>query len=278
MTRYGISSLNDMKLSTVEQIRADPESQLSQAEAHLLSDVSIKEYRNRVRAACINILAKAGSANNHLVFISHYKREAGTEAALMSEELQKMINQDPGQAGHGLSNPVFLDSEDLRDLNQLKQHVRLSHNLLLLLTPGILSRPWCLVEIVTAIKAGVRVVPVEVNRKDFDFEFPDDDYFAATREGKALDKSSLQLLDEEGIDNETLEVCLRHVFMRIALPFSPHRTQAVRQAELRDILKGCSLRKELEDEMDGYFLGSAALSGSEQGLHQFGPTTEDDAR
>ena len=34
----------------------------------------------------------------------------------------------------------------------------------LLLTPGLLSRPWCLLEIVTAIDSGVVIVPVEVQR------------------------------------------------------------------------------------------------------------------
>jgi hypothetical protein len=245
MGRYGIKCLNDLKLSTIEAIRGDPEVQLSQQEWQVLSDVSIKEFRRKMKRVCTQVLAKSGDENNHLVFISHYKMEAGTEAALMQEDMNKIISEDPGNPGHDLKAPVFLDSEDLRDLNDLKHHVSRSHNVVLLLTPGVLSRPWCLVEIVGAMKAGVRIVPVEVQRKDLSFSYPDEVYFKRIRTGKGLDAGALRLIHREGIDNQTLETALRQVFMRIALPFSPHKTARVRQAELQDILKQCSFREDL---------------------------------
>merc|ERR1712176_267839 len=101
----------------------------------------------------------------------------------------------------------------------------------LLLTPGIHSRPWCIVEIVSAVKLGVRIVPVEVQRKGLAFRYPDEGYFKKVRAGKTVDERARKFLHREGIDDETFESALRQVFMRIALPFSPHKTHAIRKAE-----------------------------------------------
>ena len=38
---------------------------------------------------------------------------------------------------------VFLDSDDLKDLSQLQQHVRHSDVFVLLQTKHVLERPWC---------------------------------------------------------------------------------------------------------------------------------------
>ena len=62
-----------------------------------------------------------------------------------------MIQADLLNPAHDFRSPVFLDSEDLVDLLTLKEHVQNSHNLMLLLTNNVLLRPWCLVEIVTAL-------------------------------------------------------------------------------------------------------------------------------
>ncbi|CAK0893777.1 unnamed protein product [Prorocentrum cordatum] len=39
---------------------------------------------------------------------------------------------------------------------------------------------------------------------------------------------------------DDLEKALRHVFRKIAVPFSPHKSQNVREAELTDILNRCT--------------------------------------
>jgi hypothetical protein len=64
-------------------------------------------------------------------FLSHFKREAATEARM----LQQVLTDD-------LQCPVFIDSDDLKDLNRLQQHVRESDVLVLLLTTSFLTRPW----------------------------------------------------------------------------------------------------------------------------------------
>ena len=70
----------------------------------------------------------------------------------MHEDLERMIRDDTSNCATELMNPVFLDSESLSDLATLSSHVQNSRYLMLLLTPGFLSRPWCLAEIVHAIR------------------------------------------------------------------------------------------------------------------------------
>lgn len=259
--KYGVKCLNDLKLSIIEQLRADPEVQLSQQEWQVLSEYSIKEYRRKIKRATTLILQKTTVGDDqHLIFLSHYKVEAGTEAALMQEDLVRLIHSDTDTPGHDLKLPVFLDSEDLRDLSQLKHHVNRSHNLFLLLTPNVLKRPWCLIEIVEARRHNVRVVPIEVQRPGLTFRYPDEVYFKRMASGQELDKGATELLQREGIALAEVEGVLRQVFQAIAKPFSPHKTKEIRQAELRDVLKLCQLKK------DGS--GSGALSNARSSSHR----------
>eukprot|EP00427_Karlodinium_veneficum_P031234 CAMPEP_0169191634 /NCGR_PEP_ID=MMETSP1016-20121227/5179_1 /TAXON_ID=342587 /ORGANISM="Karlodinium micrum, Strain CCMP2283" /LENGTH=147 /DNA_ID=CAMNT_0009267907 /DNA_START=88 /DNA_END=528 /DNA_ORIENTATION=+ len=87
----------------------------------------------------------AEDGTRHFIFLSHFKEEAGTEATLMQGCLASFAEDCYEEC-----TSVFLDSEDLTDLSGLQEHVINSKNLVLLLTPGVLYRPWCLVEIVTA--------------------------------------------------------------------------------------------------------------------------------
>merc|ERR1712046_379437 len=111
--------------------------------------------------------------------------EAGTEAALIRSEIENIIAGDPPHLGNRFDTPVFLDSEDLRNVDELKTEVHNSHNLVLLLTHSILSRPWCLVEIVTAVRDRVAVVPVLVTKPGLpNFKFPDDDFYKQMLDGE----------------------------------------------------------------------------------------------
>merc|ERR1712032_422791 len=181
------------------------------------------------------------SSHHHYIFISHHKAGGGTEATLMQEALERMIDQDPEIPGHGMVAPVFLDSEDLSDLTDLKAHVRNASNLVLLLTEEVLKRPWVLVEIVTAYQTGVNIVPVEIyKREDKSFKYPGEEFYKKLREGGLLTEAEINMIGAEGITVEDLEKALRHVFKKIAVPFSPHKSQLVREAELTDILRRCT--------------------------------------
>jgi len=247
MGRHGIVSLSDLKLATVEAMRSDPEVHLRQDEERILSESAVNAFRRRMMRATTRLLEN-GEASHHYVFISHYKAEAGSTAALMQDMLMRMLKEKPDEdVSSNMEAPVFLDSEDLKDLSDLKRHVAMSHNLVLLLTRGVLTRPWCLLEIVTATKAGAQVLPVKVDEPGEGFEFPDDAFYERLQSGRVLDRSCMKFLQSEGIDATDLTRALRQVFRKIAVPFSPHKTANIRTAELSDLLKECKLRVRATD-------------------------------
>jgi len=99
-------------------------------------------------------------------FLSHYKVEAGAEARYLKDSLDKM-----------LSCPAYLDSSALADLRELfVSGVRPSEVLVLLLTKGLLARPWCLLEVREAVRLQKPIVLLELKGPGQSFSF--DDAFA----------------------------------------------------------------------------------------------------
>jgi len=182
---------------------------------------------------------------DHFLFISHFKEEAGTEATLMWDGLEALINADPGLTGHEYQHPVFIDSEDLDDLSRLLEPVKGSVCVVLLLTPRVLSRPWCLIELVTAANYGVRIVPVEVQRPGIQYAYPDAAFYQKLLDGSVIAKGGQALLERHHISLEQVVDVLEQVFLKIALPFSPHKSGNVRQAELMDIIRRAQNRSSM---------------------------------
>merc|ERR1712048_833244 len=181
--------------------------------------------------------------SQHLVFLSHYKVEAGTEAALIFSEIDVLIEESPSHVGNRFDVPVFLDSENLRDIDQLGQHVRQSHNVVLLLTEKLLTRAWCLVEIVTAVRERVALVPVLVDKPgQGPFQFPDNVFYQKMSEGTLLDLDAIKLLSNCDIELSDVCRCVKEVFRNIALPYAPHQSACVRQAQVKAILSNCRLK------------------------------------
>jgi hypothetical protein len=85
--------------------------------------------------------------NKYAAFISHMKTESAMEARFVQEWIEDKLEA-----------PVFLNSDDLKDLSQLVKHVRNSAVLLLVQSKSCLTRPHCLVELITAIKYDVPIV------------------------------------------------------------------------------------------------------------------------
>ena len=91
------------------------------------------------------------AGKGYRAFISHMKAEGAMEARFLQTELESILRER-----------VFLDSDDLRSLHKLCDHVLESRCLVLLQTRAVLTRPYCLLELLTAIEHGVPIVGVTV--------------------------------------------------------------------------------------------------------------------
>lgn len=96
--------------------------------------------------------------SGYLAFVSHMKVEAAMEARFIQIELETL---HPDEL-------VFLDSDDLRDLTKLIHHVKSSRCLILVQTRKVLTRPYCIIEILTAIECRIPIVCVTVAGKPND--------------------------------------------------------------------------------------------------------------
>lgn len=120
-----------------------------------------------------------------------------------------------------------------------------SHNLVLLLTPGVLTRPWCIVEIVTAVRQQINLVPVRIVRDGINFCYPDDAFYDNILKGGYYDTSTTDMLKKEGIELPEVVESIRKVFVKIAVTFSPHKPTKIRQAEIDDILNRCEVKQSM---------------------------------
>merc|ERR1712216_220181 len=121
-------------------------------------------------------------------------------------------------------------------LKQLQHLVRNSANLVFMCTTNVLSRPWCLVEIVTAMEAGIPILPLTVQKPGNDFTFPDSNFYDRLLRGEIFDSSAMETMRHCGMDLQQVSAAIRHVFMTIALPYSPHKSKLMREAELKAVL------------------------------------------
>merc|ERR1712187_845230 len=109
-----------------------------------------------------------------------------------------------------------------------------------MLTKGVLLRPWCLVEIVTAMQADVEIVPVNIDKATAtSFTYPDENFYAEFLKGNVLRAEAEELLREQGFSLEDTVCALRETFKSIALSYSPHRTEAIRREEIKALFKKC---------------------------------------
>jgi hypothetical protein len=97
----------------------------------------------------VSRLRRTLGARGYGAFVSHCKREAQTEARNLKEMIEKELHCR-----------AFLDSDDLKDLGELRGHVVESDVLVLVQTRTVLERPWCVVELLTALEHNVPIVAV----------------------------------------------------------------------------------------------------------------------
>ena len=136
-----------------------------------------------------------GGGNQFAAFVSHAKADASMEARYLQTELEKRTRRR-----------VFLDSDDLRDLSQLTAHVLDSDVIIVVQSANVLSRPYCLLELYTAITRGVPVVGVTLasGSAAHSYSFEESARFLTHLDSLLEQKNpgASQLLTQNGVDME----------------------------------------------------------------------------
>lgn len=132
--------------------------------ATIMVEIAMEERRKHSEAAKHLPTTEwhLAAGQSYVCFLSHYKVEAGGDARYLKDALDAMLGK-----------PAYLDSSTLADLRELfTSGVHASEVLVLLLSPGILTRPWCLLEIREAMSMGKAIVLVQLTGpgKHFSFE------------------------------------------------------------------------------------------------------------
>lgn len=249
LEEIGIHNLSDLEQqdeATLKRMLTHPSLGFPSDEIGLLSRQKVAAFRDDVLQGTESVINRTEvSITEHLVFLSHYKLEAGTEAALMRSELERLIEDNPTFDGYRGDVPVFLDSENLTNLKELQIHLENSHCIVLLLTEKVLSRVWCLVELVCAVRVGIPIMLVLVDKVGNSFHFPDEKFYQDLAAGVMIDKEAEQVLVDHGIQLDELESAIRAVFKSIAVPYSPHKSLSVRKAQLQTLVHQIKTRPEM---------------------------------
>ena len=80
---------------------------------------------------------------------------------------------------------------------------------------------------------------VQINKPGFTFNFPDEPFYKALKDGSFLSEHDTVFLQKLHITLADVESALRDTFSRIAVRISPHAPVSLRKAELQTALKQC---------------------------------------
>ena len=132
---------------------------------------------------------------------------------------------------------MFLDSDDLSDLRNLLQHVMQTKVLVLLQTKSVLTRPWVIIELFTAITHDVPIVSLNVqNANPYNYAEAESFLMHFDEEIDIANPGAAQLLIDMGIDPVDvayrLSDCLPNI---ISTDFNPNASEKILQASLEDL-------------------------------------------
>jgi ABC-type branched-subunit amino acid transport system substrate-binding protein len=135
-------------------------------------------------------------ANSHYTsFLSHSKGEGGAEAQTLNTALDKALLKGSCFLATNRGKN-FIDTRELNHITtmELVQAIKRSKVFVLLLTKSVLTRPWCLLEVYTALDAGIPIVPVKVFRQDPDaeYDFANNASFLSNLENNVYNESYMQ--------------------------------------------------------------------------------------
>ena len=102
--------------------------------------------------------SKARPKKTFAAALAHLQTDAA-DARYLQFELEKRLERR-----------LFLES-DLDDVSQLPQHIQDSECVLLLQTPNVLTRPWCLIELHKAIENNIPIIGVTILGGQHSYDF-----------------------------------------------------------------------------------------------------------
>lgn len=143
-----------------------------------------------------------------------------------------------------LERRCFLDSDDLRDLRELKSSVVASDVLILIQSRSVLTRPWCLLELAWAIDANVPILGVRMSSSvERAYDFAHAQIFLENLD-TALEESNpgaLSVLRDNGVDPAELAWKLSCTVPKvISISLDTGASRNVLNATVRDVLNAMS--------------------------------------
>ena len=172
----------------------------------------------------------------YAAFLSHFKFECGTEARLVQQNLRPIIEQNPLP---GSSNEIFLDSDDLSDLRNLLDSVKNTKVLVLLQSKRVLTRPWVILELHTALTNDVPIVALNVQKESCRYDYAEALSFLMhfDEEIEVANPGAAELLIDMGVDPVDVAWRLSDSLPNIiSTNFDPNSSEKVLQASLEDLV------------------------------------------
>jgi hypothetical protein len=163
-------------------------------------------------------------------FLSHNKAEAAAEARMAKDFLSRALEAE-----------VYLDSDNLLDLRQLLDGVQQSDVLVLFQTRSLLSRPWVILEIFTAIQHQIPIVTVRVQglgAAPYDFEDAQRFLDNFTVELERRNPGAGKMITDNGFDLASVGEELRRVVPSIiSKDYTPSASANVLHAQILDLVQ-----------------------------------------
>eukprot|EP00405_Crypthecodinium_cohnii_P033893 CAMPEP_0206530510 /NCGR_PEP_ID=MMETSP0325_2-20121206/3220_1 /ASSEMBLY_ACC=CAM_ASM_000347 /TAXON_ID=2866 /ORGANISM="Crypthecodinium cohnii, Strain Seligo" /LENGTH=1136 /DNA_ID=CAMNT_0054026591 /DNA_START=88 /DNA_END=3499 /DNA_ORIENTATION=+ len=249
LERIGIATRDDLNAREPKMLLKEmgPLDESLKSQVDLL--IALLEEQRRTEELLFN---EGEVKSEHYVFLSHFKMEAGTEAALMRSEMETLFRERGDEAlFEWFNSPIFLDTEDLSSLKDLEKRVRKTHNLVLLLSKGVLTRPWCVVELVTAVRNNVRIIPVRIDKPGSGWVDLEKDFYDKLVNRQVFGEDAEAILRSHGISLQDVADAIQHALTNIQLWYSPHKSEAVRKGEVKSVVSKLRPRDMRSARRDG---------------------------
>ena len=124
------------------------------------------------------------------------------------------------------------------DLHNLVLHVKDSDVFVIFQSKDVFSRPWCLLELHTAIEAGIPIVALNCAGKGYNFSAASDFLLHLDTSLATANPSALALLEEHGVDPKLLAYSLHAVIPNlISVNFNASASANAIHAALADLVK-----------------------------------------